>query len=71
MLPSLFMRHALKLVLAALLSALVPINATTTATRKSRTTARTSSTERKSQNVKGYTTKKGRRVAPYKRHPAK
>jgi hypothetical protein len=65
------MRHALKLVLAALLLAVVPINATTTGTRKSRTTARTSSTNRKSQNVKGYTTKKGRRAASYKRRPTK
>jgi hypothetical protein len=69
------MRRAPQLILAAVL-ALAPITAKATAARKPAATGRstqpkTSNTRSKNQNVKGYTTKKGTRVAPYKRRPSK
>jgi hypothetical protein len=75
------MRHILKIVLAVVL-ALTPIaaNAKTRSSSHSKTTATKTTRTRtpkakvdsrkKTQHVSGYTTKKGTKVAPYKRRPA-
>jgi hypothetical protein len=72
------MRHILKLVLAVLL-ALTPLTAKTTSSKShsTRTTTRKTTAIKKSrvaaskktQHVSGYTTKNGKKVAPYKRRP--
>jgi len=72
------MRHNLQVWLAVLL-ALTPIAANANANSDSRSKSATTTTtkkrtpktvsRRKTQHVSGYTTKKGKKVAPYKRRP--